>query len=145
MQCFAMVWFANSKNRLKENGLKYSAVFGLKYFTTWNNTLHLPVCLYVYTRHFLCWWFVSVLYETWSWLFVSAQVRRMVGVLVAVGRGELSVDQVQDLLDTRDSMAYPQNMAAPPYGLFLINVEYNDAGKVSLFVLRSSVYHKLKS
>lgn len=62
-------------------------------------------------------------------LFRSAQVRRMVGALVAVGRGELSVRQVQDLLDTRDSMAFPQNMAAPPYGLFLVNVEYNDSGK----------------
>ncbi|KAM9444317.1 tRNA pseudouridine synthase-like 1 isoform 1-T1 [Clarias gariepinus] len=59
--------------------------------------------------------------------FLYKQVRRMVGALVAVGRGELSVRQVQDLLDTRDSMAFPQNMAAPPYGLFLVNVEYNDS------------------
>lgn len=53
--------------------------------------------------------------------------------MVAVGRGKLSVSQVQDLLDTRDSMAYPQNMLAPPYGLFLINVEYNESGKDSIF------------
>ncbi|XP_058229096.1 tRNA pseudouridine synthase-like 1 isoform X2 [Hemibagrus wyckioides] len=59
--------------------------------------------------------------------FLYKQVRRMVGALVAVGRGKLSIRQVQDLLDSRDSMAYPQNMAAPPYGLFLINVEYNDS------------------
>ncbi|XP_060766232.1 tRNA pseudouridine synthase-like 1 isoform X3 [Neoarius graeffei] len=59
--------------------------------------------------------------------FLYKQVRRMVGVLVAVGRGKLSVSQVQDLLDTKDSMAYPQNIVAPPYGLFLINVEYNDS------------------
>lgn len=71
-------------------------------------------------------------------LFLLVQVRRMVGTLVAVGRGKLSVDHVQDLLDTRDSTAYPQNMAAPPYGLFLINVEYNDSGKDSIFFLQIS-------
>ncbi|KAK3536924.1 hypothetical protein QTP86_027069 [Hemibagrus guttatus] len=59
--------------------------------------------------------------------FLYKQVRRMVGALVAVGRGKLSIRQVQDLLDSRDSMAYPQHMAAPPYGLFLINVEYSDS------------------
>lgn len=58
----------------------------------------------------------------------------MVGALVAVGQGKLSVSQVQDLLDSKDSMAYPQNMAAPPYGLFLINVGYNDSGKTSIFL-----------
>ncbi|TSY83922.1 tRNA pseudouridine synthase-like 1 [Bagarius yarrelli] len=61
------------------------------------------------------------------------QVRRMVGALVAVGQGKLSVRQVQDLLHSRDSLAYPQNMVAPPYGLFLINVEYNNSGKDSFF------------
>lgn len=66
-------------------------------------------------------------------LFVPAQVRRMVGALVAVGRGKLSVSQVRDLLDTQDSLAYPQNMAAPPNGLFLVNVEYNDTGKDTRF------------
>lgn len=66
-------------------------------------------------------------------LFVPAQVRRMVGALVAVGRGKLSVSQVQDLLDAQDSLAYPQNMAAPPCGLFLVNVEYNDAGEDTHF------------
>lgn len=60
----------------------------------------------------------------------------MVGALVAVGRGKLSVSQIHDLLDSRDTMAYPQNMTAPPYGLFLINVEYNDSGKDSVFFLQ---------
>lgn len=64
----------------------------------------------------------------------------MVGVLVAVGRGKLSVNRVQDLLDTRDSLAYPQNMAAPPYGLFLVNVEYNDSGKVSSLIINVLYY-----
>ncbi|XP_034170086.1 tRNA pseudouridine synthase-like 1 isoform X3 [Pangasianodon hypophthalmus] len=84
------------------------------------------------TEKDLCWTLWDTDIQFWELQFKSRsflykQVRRMVGALVAVGRGKLSVSQVQDLLDTRDSMAYPQNMAAPPYGLFLINVEYNDS------------------
>lgn len=52
----------------------------------------------------------------------------MVGVLVAVGQGKLSVPQIQELIDTRDSTAYPQNIVAPACGLFLINVEYDPSG-----------------
>ncbi|XP_062842952.1 tRNA pseudouridine synthase-like 1 [Trichomycterus rosablanca] len=59
--------------------------------------------------------------------FLYKQVRRMVGALVAVGRGKLSVAQIQVLLDARDSTAYPQNIAAPACGLFLINVEYDSS------------------
>lgn len=73
-------------------------------------------------------------------LFLLAQVRRMVGALVAVGRGKLSVSQVQDLLDTRDSMAYPQNMTAPPRGLFLTNVEYSELGKDFISLLRIIIF-----
>ncbi|XP_017538619.1 tRNA pseudouridine synthase-like 1 isoform X2 [Pygocentrus nattereri] len=58
--------------------------------------------------------------------FLYRQVRRMTGALVAVGQGKLSVRQIQELLDARDSLAYPQNMAAPSCGLILTNVEYKD-------------------
>ncbi|KAL6464470.1 hypothetical protein MHYP_G00267870 [Metynnis hypsauchen] len=58
--------------------------------------------------------------------FLYRQVRRMTGALVAVGQGKLSVRQIQELLDARDSLAYPQNMAAPSCGLFLTSVEYKD-------------------
>lgn len=63
-------------------------------------------------------------------MIVLAQVRRMTGALVAVGQGKLSIRQLQELLDTRDSMAYPQNIMAPAHGLFLTNVEYKDTGNV---------------
>ncbi|KAK1159463.1 tRNA pseudouridine synthase-like 1 [Acipenser oxyrinchus oxyrinchus] len=55
-----------------------------------------------------------------------AQVRRMTGALVAVGQGRLSPSEVKDLLEVRDSLAYPQNMMAPPDGLFLQKVEYEE-------------------
>ncbi|KAJ8259459.1 hypothetical protein GJAV_G00169500 [Gymnothorax javanicus] len=59
--------------------------------------------------------------------FLYKQVRRMTGALVAIGQGRLSVSQLQDLLEVRDSLAYPQNMVAPPTGLFLTRVEYDES------------------
>ncbi|GCB72479.1 tRNA pseudouridine synthase-like 1 isoform X2 [Scyliorhinus torazame] len=57
--------------------------------------------------------------------FLYKQVRRMTGALVAVGQGKLMPRHIADLLERRDSRAYPQNIIAPPDGLFLKNVEYD--------------------
>lgn len=57
------------------------------------------------------------------------QVRRMTGALVAVGRGRLSVPQLKEILEARDSLAYPQGLAAPASGLFLTRVDYRDTGE----------------
>ncbi|XP_074486248.1 tRNA pseudouridine synthase-like 1 isoform X1 [Sebastes fasciatus] len=59
--------------------------------------------------------------------FLYKQVRRMTGALVAVGRGRLSVAQLKDILEARDSLAYPQGLAAPAHGLFLTRVDYREA------------------
>ncbi|CAG5982841.1 unnamed protein product [Menidia menidia] len=59
--------------------------------------------------------------------FLYKQVRRMVGALVAVGRGRLSVSQLRDLLEARDTMAYPQGLVAPAHGLFLTRVDYKES------------------
>uniref|UniRef100_A0A672M0L4 tRNA pseudouridine synthase n=1 Tax=Sinocyclocheilus grahami TaxID=75366 RepID=A0A672M0L4_SINGR len=58
--------------------------------------------------------------------FLYRQVRRMTGALVAVGQGRLSVSQIQELLETPDSLAFPQNLTAPAHGLFLTDVQYRD-------------------
>lgn len=58
--------------------------------------------------------------------FLYKQVRRMTGALVAVGRGRLSVPQLKEMLEARDSLAYPQGLAAPASGLFLTRVDYRD-------------------
>lgn len=60
---------------------------------------------------------------------VVPQVRRMTGALVAVGRGRLSMPQLKEILEARDSLAYPQCLAAPARGLFLTRVDYRDAGE----------------
>lgn len=57
------------------------------------------------------------------------QVRRMTGALVAVGRARLSVPQLKEILEARDSLAYPEGLAAPAHGLFLTRVDYRDTGE----------------
>jgi tRNA pseudouridine38-40 synthase len=54
--------------------------------------------------------------------FLWKMVRRMVGVLVAAGRGELSPDAVGQLLRERSAM--PARLTAPASGLFLESVAY---------------------
>ncbi|XP_069466203.1 tRNA pseudouridine synthase-like 1 [Ambystoma mexicanum] len=57
--------------------------------------------------------------------FLYKQVRRMTGILVSVGQGRLTPSQVKELLEIRDTAAFPGNAMAPPDGLFLKNVEYD--------------------
>ncbi|XP_007575028.1 PREDICTED: tRNA pseudouridine synthase-like 1 isoform X3 [Poecilia mexicana] len=59
--------------------------------------------------------------------FLYKQVRRMTGVLVAAGQGRLSVSQVKQILDARDTLAFPHDVAAPAYGLFLKSVDYKES------------------
>ncbi|XP_041062566.1 tRNA pseudouridine synthase-like 1 isoform X3 [Carcharodon carcharias] len=78
----------------------------------------------------LCWPVANSHLEFWELTFRSRsflykQVRRMTGALVAVGQGKLMPRHIADLLEVRDSRAYPQNIIAPPDGLFLKNVEYD--------------------
>ncbi|XP_025956432.1 tRNA pseudouridine synthase-like 1 isoform X4 [Dromaius novaehollandiae] len=59
--------------------------------------------------------------------FLYRQVRRMVGALVAVGQGKLTPRHIKELLEIKDSRAFPPHAMAPPSGLFLKSVEYNEA------------------
>ncbi len=59
--------------------------------------------------------------------FLWRMVRRMVGVLAAVGRGELTVDGAAGFLEQRSGV--PATLTAPAAGLFLESVYYpGDAG-----------------
>ena len=53
----------------------------------------------------------------------------MVGALVAVGQGKLTPRHIKELLEIKDARAFPPNAMAPPSGLFLKSVEYNEAGR----------------
>jgi tRNA pseudouridine38-40 synthase len=56
--------------------------------------------------------------------FLWKMVRRMVGVLAAVGRKELKPADAARLLDRDESRATPASLAAPAAGLFLEAVRY---------------------
>ncbi|MGH9442183.1 MAG: tRNA pseudouridine(38-40) synthase TruA [Thermoanaerobaculia bacterium] len=57
--------------------------------------------------------------------FLWKMIRRLVGTLVEVGRGNLAVEDVRKFLETRSSR--PARWTAPPSGLFLESVEYAPA------------------
>ncbi|QUW04771.1 tRNA pseudouridine(38-40) synthase TruA [Chloracidobacterium validum] len=56
--------------------------------------------------------------------FLWRMVRRMVGALVAVGTGKLTVDDIQRLLNSRQPSEQISRLTAPASGLFLERVEY---------------------
>uniref|UniRef100_A0A8C2TIB8 tRNA pseudouridine synthase n=1 Tax=Coturnix japonica TaxID=93934 RepID=A0A8C2TIB8_COTJA len=51
--------------------------------------------------------------------FLYRQVRRMVGALVAVGQGKLAPHHIKELLEMKDTQAFPSFAMAPSSGLFL--------------------------
>nr|XP_057911883.1 tRNA pseudouridine synthase-like 1 isoform X3 [Doryrhamphus excisus] len=59
--------------------------------------------------------------------FLYKQVRRMTGALVAVGQGRLTLPKLKEIMEARDSLAYPSTMTAPARGLFLTRVNYNES------------------
>ncbi|MBN3301357.1 PUSL1 protein, partial [Amia calva] len=75
-----------------------------------------------FRRGMRCW---ELTFQSRSFLY--KQVRRMTGAMVAVGLGRLTLSRLQELLEARDSLAFPQNMSAPPDGLFLKRVDYEDS------------------
>lgn len=56
--------------------------------------------------------------------FLHNQVRAMVGTLSLVGKGQWSMQDVRDALDAKDRQKAGPN--APPYGLYLTDVDYED-------------------
>ncbi|KAE8592992.1 hypothetical protein XENTR_v10018938 [Xenopus tropicalis] len=61
--------------------------------------------------------------------FLYKQVRRMTGALVAVGQGRLTPLQIKEFLENQDPNCTLGNFVAPPHGLFLNNVEYDETGR----------------
>lgn len=54
--------------------------------------------------------------------FLNRQVRNMVGALCSLGNGELTLDELRIILESRDRSRAP--LSAPPQGLFLKEVHY---------------------
>lgn len=82
-----------------------------------------------FTDQFDYWHFV---YKSRSFLY--RQVRRMTGVIVAAGRGVISLDHVTRLITDPDNttIGRPDVNICPSHGLYLANVEYEDKDLVYL-------------
>ena len=52
------------------------------------------------------------------------KVRIIVGTLVRVGRGFYTPEQVQEILEAKNRKA--AGVTAPPQGLFLVGIEYEE-------------------
>ncbi|KAM5248751.1 tRNA pseudouridine synthase-like 1 [Ctenodactylus gundi] len=70
--------------------------------------------------------FWTLEFESQSFLY--RQVRRMTAVLVAVGLGVLTPNQVKEILESRDPLGKYQSRVAPAQGLFLKSVLYKGLG-----------------
>jgi tRNA pseudouridine38-40 synthase len=68
----------------------------------------------------------EIRYQVEASHFLWKMVRRLVGTLVEVGRGNLSAEDVVKFLDERSTA--PAQWTAPPSGLFLESVEYPAPG-----------------
>ncbi|XP_057374519.1 tRNA pseudouridine synthase-like 1 [Daphnia carinata] len=55
--------------------------------------------------------------------FMYKQVRRMVSVVLALAQGRMDLDQVRQLFEQPGEWN-PRAITAPPYGLYLLNVDY---------------------
>ena len=63
-----------------------------------------------------------IVYEVEATAFLRHMVRTIVGTLVAVGSGTLSVEQFQKILLARDRTQ--AGVTAPAHGLYLMEVRY---------------------
>ncbi|PSN29326.1 hypothetical protein C0J52_19956, partial [Blattella germanica] len=63
--------------------------------------------------------------------FFVIQVRRIVGALIAVAEGRISVDDIQYMLDNPSKDSWNTRIpVVPPHGLYLVDVEYDPADLV---------------
>ena len=56
--------------------------------------------------------------------FLRGMVRALVGTMLEVGKGRLTVAEFEKILESKDRKKAGEN--APAYGLYLLNVEYSD-------------------
>jgi tRNA pseudouridine38-40 synthase len=60
--------------------------------------------------------------------FIQQMVRSLVGTLISVGEGKMSPAQMASILEAKDRAA--AGPVAPPHGLCLVSVEYDEAWSV---------------
>lgn len=63
-----------------------------------------------------------IVYNVTANRFLRGMVRGLVGTMLRVGRGKLSMDQFREAIESKDCTK--ADFAVPPQGLFLMNVQY---------------------
>ena len=63
-----------------------------------------------------------IVYNVTANRFLRGMVRGLVGTMLRVGRGKLSMDQLREAVESRDCTN--ADFAVPPQGLFLMKVRY---------------------
>ncbi|NLU96450.1 tRNA pseudouridine(38-40) synthase TruA [Chitinophaga sp. Ak27] len=63
-----------------------------------------------------------IVYNVTANRFLRGMVRGLVGTMLRVGRGKLSMDQFREAIESKDCTK--ADFAVPPQGLFLMNVKY---------------------
>ncbi|XP_022090499.1 tRNA pseudouridine synthase-like 1 [Acanthaster planci] len=71
--------------------------------------------------------FLEVSFRSRSFLY--RQIRRMVSALVSVGKGSRSLDEVKEVLESRNNAHPRMSHTAPPEGLYLKEVLYDEQAK----------------
>ncbi|MBO4551034.1 MAG: tRNA pseudouridine synthase A, partial [Bacteroidaceae bacterium] len=61
--------------------------------------------------------------------FLRNMVRAIVGTLVEVGRGRISIDEVRRIIESKDRCQAGESV--PGKGLYLVDIKYNDNGQPS--------------
>ncbi len=63
-----------------------------------------------------------VVYNVISNRFLRGMVKGLVGTMLKVGTGKISIDQFFEIIESKDCAT--ANFSVPPQGLFLVNVQY---------------------
>ena len=63
-----------------------------------------------------------IIFEIYGNAFLRHMIRIMVGTLVELGRGKITMDDIPKIIEARDRTK--ALMTAPAQGLFLVNIEY---------------------
>jgi tRNA pseudouridine38-40 synthase len=81
-----------------------------------------------------------IYFEITAIRFFHHMIRIIVGTLLRVGRGELSIEDFKNILDAKDrTLAGP---TIPPHGLFLVKVTYNQLDIIDSYKIIDAMEEK---
>ncbi|MEO7532111.1 MAG: tRNA pseudouridine(38-40) synthase TruA [Sediminibacterium sp.] len=73
----------------------------------------------------------GLIYQVKANRFLRGMVRGLVGTMIKLGRGQITIDRFKEIIEAKDSGL--ADFSTPPQGLFLNHVYYNDTLKPYLY------------